>query len=84
MRTLFVLTTMVFLTFPLLAIEIGSVPGPEEIKAAQENFINVYQAVTDQAIVYGNTSYRSTSAIVAPLPAPISQLASVQIHILGW
>jgi hypothetical protein len=52
MRTLFVLTTMVFLTFPLLAIEIGSVPGPEEIKAAQENFINVYQAVTDQAIAF--------------------------------
>jgi len=43
---------MVFLTFPLLAIEIGSVPGPEEIKAAQENFINVYQAVTDQAIAF--------------------------------
>jgi len=39
MRTLFVLTTMVFLTFPLLAIEIGSVPGPEEIKAALENWL---------------------------------------------
>src|SRR5208337_4136736 len=50
MRTLFVLTTMVFLTSSLLATEVGSVPSPEEIKAAQENFINVYQAVTDQAI----------------------------------
>jgi len=50
MRTLFVFTTIVFLTSSLLATEVGSVPSPEEIKAAQENFIDVYQAVTDQAI----------------------------------
>ena len=48
MRTLFPLTAMIFLTSSLFASESESVPNPEEIKAAQDSFINVYQA--DQAV----------------------------------
>jgi len=43
---------MVFLASSLLAFEVGSTPSLEEIKAAEENFINAYQAVTDQAIAF--------------------------------
>jgi hypothetical protein len=41
---------MIFLTSSLFASESGSVPNPEEIKAAQDSFINVYQAGPDKAV----------------------------------
>ena len=52
MRILFALTTMLFLTSSLFAIESGNVPSPEEIKAVQENLINVYQEVPPQVIAF--------------------------------
>jgi hypothetical protein len=52
MRTLFVSTRMAFLTASLLATEVGRIPSAEGIKAADENFINVYQPDTDQALFF--------------------------------
>jgi hypothetical protein len=52
MRTLFPLTTMIFLTSCLFASESGSVPNPGEIKAAQDSFINVYQEGPDKAVAF--------------------------------
>jgi hypothetical protein len=43
---------MAFLTASLLATEVGRIPSAEGIKAADENFINVYQTDTDQALFF--------------------------------
>src|ERR1700739_3708779 len=50
MRTLFPLTTMIFLTSSLFASESGRVPNPEEIKPAQDSFIDVYHGAPDKAV----------------------------------